>query len=292
MRTPLTILYRGPLSSCNYACRYCPFAKHKESRAEHAADGRALERFLAWAESQADFELSVFFTPWGEALIRRRYQEALIWLTNLAHVRKAAIQTNITCKLDWVENCDKTKLALWITYHPTQISRERFLAKCADLQARGVRHSVGVVGLTEQADEIEALRAALPPETYLWINAFKGVRNYYTPEMRARFAAVDPLFEVNVRNYPSKGRACRTGEDVIGVDGDGNVQRCHFVRQKLGNLYDPDFSDILRPRPCNAALCTCHIGYIHMPELGLYDVFQGGILERIPATFDLTVRKA
>ena len=25
------ILYRGPLSSCNYGCEYCPFAKHAES---------------------------------------------------------------------------------------------------------------------------------------------------------------------------------------------------------------------------------------------------------------------
>ena len=27
----LSILYRGPLSSCNYACGYCPFAKRRAS---------------------------------------------------------------------------------------------------------------------------------------------------------------------------------------------------------------------------------------------------------------------
>lgn len=46
----LTVLYRGPLSSCNYGCAYCPFAKHHESDAEHAVDAAALERFLGWAE--------------------------------------------------------------------------------------------------------------------------------------------------------------------------------------------------------------------------------------------------
>ena len=40
----LSILYRGPLSSCNYACDYCPFAKRKESYAQLEVDRRALER--------------------------------------------------------------------------------------------------------------------------------------------------------------------------------------------------------------------------------------------------------
>ena len=38
----LSILYRGPLSSCNYGCEYCPFAKHTETQAEHDADRAAL----------------------------------------------------------------------------------------------------------------------------------------------------------------------------------------------------------------------------------------------------------
>ena len=58
------------------------------------------------------------------------------------------------------------------------------------------------------------------------------------------------------------------------------VRRCHFVPAVLGNLYDGTF----RPaaRPCPAALCDCHIGYVHLEQPGLYDVFAGGILERIP----------
>ena len=33
----LSILYRGPLSSCNYDCAYCPFAKRRETPAQLAA---------------------------------------------------------------------------------------------------------------------------------------------------------------------------------------------------------------------------------------------------------------
>ena len=42
----LTILYRGPLSSCNYSCNYCPFAKTKNTKAELAADTEKLNRFV------------------------------------------------------------------------------------------------------------------------------------------------------------------------------------------------------------------------------------------------------
>jgi hypothetical protein len=46
MALNLSILYRGPLSSCNYACAYCPFAKRRESSAELTRDRAALARFL------------------------------------------------------------------------------------------------------------------------------------------------------------------------------------------------------------------------------------------------------
>lgn len=278
----LTILYRGPLSSCNYDCWYCPFAKHVESRAEHAADDRALARFLDWVEAWRDGWISVLFTPWGEALIRRRYQRALARLTHMPHVRKAAIQTNLSCRLDWLDECDLSRLGLWATYHPGQVDRDRFLDKCGQLHGLGARFSVGAVGLKEHADEIEALRRALPEGVYLWVNAFKRRPDYYAEQDVARFVAVDPLFEVNNQRHPSRGRACLAGESAISVDGDGTARRCHFIREPIGNLYAEDIRAALRPRPCTAETCGCHIGYVHMPELELYEVFGEGVLERAP----------
>ncbi len=280
----LSILYRGPLSSCNYGCDYCPFAKHAETAAEHETDQQALERFLDWVDARpAHDRIGVFFTPWGEALIRRRYQQALIRLTALPQVTRAAIQTNLSCRLEWVEHCDKDKLALWATYHPSETPRERFVAKCHDLHRRGVRFSVGAVGLREHADEIEALRRELPPEVYLWINAYKRLDGYYHPEDLLRFERVDPLFPLNNTRHPSRGRACRTGQSVISVDGEGTMRRCHFIKAPIGNLYAPDFASVLRERACGNDTCGCHIGYIHLDHLGLYDVFGDGVLERIPS---------
>lgn len=76
---------------------------------------------------------------------------------------------------------------------------------------------------------------------------------------------------------------CRTGESVISVDGDGTVRRRHVVAAELGNLYDGSYRRALGPRACPLAVCDCHIGYVHLETLPLYDVFAGGVLERVPA---------
>lgn len=287
----LTILYRGPLASCNYACPYCPFAKHQESDEEHAHDANALSRFIQWVEGQSNIQFSIFFTPWGEALIRKRYQKALITLTNLPHVAKVAIQTNGSCRFDWAAQCDKSKLGLWVTYHPGETSREAFLKCCGQMQKQGIRFSIGVVGLKEHFAEIKALRAALPPEIYLWVNAFKRIEDYYAPDQADFLKAIDPLFLLNSTRHQSFGKACRAGESVISVDGDGTMRRCHFIKETIGNIYEDDWQSALHPRACTNQTCGCHIGYVHLNELNLYEVFEGGVLERIPLNFSYAVRQ-
>src|SRR5262249_54935064 len=153
-------LYRGPLASCNYDCPYCPFAKRRDSTAQLRDDRLALLRFVDWVRRNPDGhdELSILFTPWGEGLTRRWYRDALVRLSHLEHVRRVAIQTNLSVRLDWLAGADPSTVALWATYHPGEVSRERFLGKCADLDHMRVRYSVGVVGLPQHLDEARALR--------------------------------------------------------------------------------------------------------------------------------------
>ncbi|MFC9515322.1 STM4011 family radical SAM protein [Nocardiaceae bacterium NPDC056970] len=276
----LTILYRGPLASCDYDCPYCPFAKRRDTPEQLRADRAALERFRAWVEGQ-DRELSILFTPWGEGLVRSWYRRALVDLSRLPHVRRVAIQTNLSCRTGWLADAERDAVALWCTYHPGQTPHNRFLAKTRELTALGVRFSVGVVGLPEHLEPARRLRAELPEPVYLWVNAAEG--HEYTHADAADWAAIDPLFEYSRHPHRTRGRACRTGDTVVSVDGEGTARRCHFVRDELGNLYDGSFLEALQPRPCPLDVCDCHIGYVHTEQLPLYDVFAGGVLERIPA---------
>jgi MoaA/NifB/PqqE/SkfB family radical SAM enzyme len=234
----LDILYRGPLASCNYGCEYCPFAKRKDSRAQLATDRAAWLRFVDWVVAQPpDDQLGVLVTPWGEALIRRWYQDGLAELSHLPQITRAAAQTNLSGSLDWLVAANPERLALWCTYHPEWTALDEFLAQCRRLDAAGVRYSVGVVGQREHHAAALAVRAALPPETYVWINAVKAVA--YSADEIVAWEAIDPLFRINLARWPSHGAACGAGERAITVDGDGTMRRCHFISTPIGNLYEP-----------------------------------------------------
>jgi MoaA/NifB/PqqE/SkfB family radical SAM enzyme len=277
----LSILYRGVLSSCNYDCPYCPFAKRKDSRETMATDKQQVERFVAFVQQQKAIDFKIFFTPWGEGLIRKHYQQAMVELSQMANVQKVAIQTNLSCSLNWLQKANKEKIALWATYHPGQVNRQAFLDKCRQLDALGVTYSVGIVGFKETIEEIETMRTLLPKEKYLWVNALKKQAGYYNEAERERLIAVDPYVPYNMVYHESKDKTCRTGHTVISVDGDGNIYRCHFIKEKLGNLYEDALNSILKPRTCTNDTCGCHIGYVHMDELNLYDVYKGRELERV-----------
>jgi hypothetical protein len=276
------LLYRGPLSSCIYDCPYCPFAKQRDSREQLRADRLALERFRDWVVRNPDgHQLSILFTPWGEGLTRSWYRETLVALSNLPQIDRVAMQTNLAGRLDWVARADPARLALWATYHPGQVSRQRFLSACEKLRSHGVRHSVGIVGFEEYYDEALAMRSALPNETYLWINAAEG--HTYDAVAEAKWTAIDPLFGYSARPHASAGHECWAGETSLSVLGDGTVRRCHFIPEPIGNLYDGSYLDSLRPRACSISACDCHIGYVHLKRLGLHQIFAGGVPERIPA---------
>lgn len=352
---PLTVLYRGPLSSCNFDCGYCPFAKRRDPPAELRVDRLALERFLGWCEAAgggeasipegasgaggaravgggvhgaggaqggnavggagaaagvgspggevairerasgagaaqgagagaargagaADGTLSVFFTPWGEALVRSWYRDAMVRLSRMPYVRRVAVQTNLSATATWLDEAVCERVGVWATWHPSQTPMERFVRRARRVQRSGAHLSVGIVGLPEHWEAAQRLRDELDG-IYVWVNAVKRD----SAAMALDWGSVDPLFSWNAQAWPSVGKTCRTGEDVVTVDGAGDVRRCHFVTDVIGNLYDGSLAAALKPRACPNAECGCHIGYVHMPELGLDGVFGEGILERVRA---------
>lgn len=276
---PLTILWRGPLSGCNYNCHYCPFAKRTDSRATLAQDRAAVERFVRWVMARAR-PTAILFTPWGEALIRRQYQQAIARLSHAPQVTRVAIQTNLSARLGWLGESDTAKVGIWATWHPGEVTMERFVARIERLAHLGVSHSVGVVAVRAHFALIEELRAALPRGTYLWINAEESLQGKYTAAEVERLAAIDPYFELNNRAYASLGRSCGTGQSAISVDGEGNARRCHFVDTPLGNIFAPGFEERLAPSACPQATCSCHIGYSWLDDLGADHLFGENLLER------------
>ncbi|OMF34695.1 radical SAM protein [Paenibacillus sp. FSL H8-0548] len=282
-----TLYYRGALSSCNYDCPYCPFSKTTDSKETLAKDKQQLADFMSWVREQqgAGHELSIFFNPYGEALVHSWYREAMTELSHMPHVAKVAIQTNLSVKLDWTEQLARGKAAFWVTYHPGQTKQANFLSQCMKLYEQRIPFSVGSVGIRSAFPAIEELRKLLPEDVYLWVNAFKDQKAYYTEEDIAHLSRIDPLFQLNIPDYNSFGKSCDAGANVFYIQGSGIVKRCYSDRRVIGQLYRDGLEGLSADRPCGMKKCGCYIGYIHMPELKLDEVYGKSLLERIPAGF-------
>jgi hypothetical protein len=241
-------------------------------------------RFVDWVKTRPE-QIGILFTPWGEGLIRKAYQQAMTTLSHLPQVRRVSIQTNLSGSLNWMQEVDKDAFALWTTFHPSQIALEDFVARCWQLEDMGIRYSVGFVALQEDLPYLKQLRQALPEHRYLWANAYKRVKEYYSPEDIQYIEQIDPLFSYNNQYHPSLGKSCQAGHTAFTVDGAGDVRRCHFIGAVLGNIYQQDIKEVLEPRVCTNESCGCYIGYVHLDELQLYQTYQQGILERIPPPF-------
>lgn len=278
------ILYRGSLSSCNYACGYCPFAKTTNTREELDHDRSQLDRFVDWVSSNAR-PIGIFITPWGEAIIHRYYREAMVRLSWMDHVKRVVIQTNLSGHIDDLGEGQTDRLAIWATFHPGETEVASFLKRCEKLQSLGIRYSVGVVGFREHFDTIAELRRRLASDVYLWINVPKSSGISYSDDEFAFLSSIDPYVGWNAERWSSHGKPCRTGLTSFTVDGDGDVRRCHFVDKVMGNIYCNNIWMHLRREACPNATCGCHIGYVHRDDFALDRIFGDNILERIPVSW-------
>ncbi|NQX67653.1 STM4011 family radical SAM protein [Paenibacillus alba] len=278
-----TLYYRGSISSCNYDCPYCPFSKNKDNAQTLAKDRLQVGTFVNWVKDQEQegHRLSLFFNPYGEGLTHRWYREAMIELSHMAHVDKVAIQTNLSAKLDWTDDLNPHKAAFWASYHPGQTEEAKFLQQCLALHKRAIPFSVGSVGVRSAFAALSSLRRILPADVYMWVNAFKDHKNYYTDDDIDFLTRLDPHFNRNAVDYESFGRDCLAGEDVFYVQGAGLVKRCYKDRSVIGHLYRDGLTALSAKRACRMSICDCYIGYIHMPELELQSVYGSRLLERI-----------
>lgn len=287
MSMQATIYYRGKLSSCNYSCPYCPFSKTVDSKETLMQDRQQLAQFMEWVRQQehAGHQLSIFFNPYGEALVHAWYREAMIELSHMSYITKVAIQTNLSVKLDWTAQLNPAKASFWATYHPGQVREDRFIAQGMTLYNQGIVFSAGTVGLREAFPAIHQLRAKLPEDVYVWVNAFKDRPRYYSEAEIEELSEIDPYFRDNLQDYDSLGQACRAGEHVFYVQGSGIVKRCYQDKRVIGHLYRHSLEQLSQERPCQMKTCGCYIGYIHMKDQPFASLYGERLLERVPQSY-------
>lgn len=286
----LLVLFRSRLEWCNYTCHYCPW-NADVTRVEAEAFRQDAERVHRVIDRVAELPQRVefFVTPKAEYLVLPYWRDAVRRLLALPQVTRVTVQTNLAFDLDaFLGQVEWRKLALWTTYHPTEVDAgglAELERKWGVLLERGVPFSVGVVGTRENIPHAVGLRQRLDPRVYLWVNAYKRKKDYYTPQERRTILAIDPLFDLNDQHFPSLGRPCTAGQRAVYLDDAGDLRRCFFVGDVLGNLYRDGWATLDAPLGCPVPTCHCYVGHMHVVELDFRAVYGENLAARIPLAF-------
>jgi MoaA/NifB/PqqE/SkfB family radical SAM enzyme len=283
----LLVLFRTRLEWCHFTCGYCPWNAevHKLPAQAFHDDERRLGRIL---DRLAELPQSVefFITPKAEYLVLPYWREAVRRLLSLPHVERVTIQTNLSFDLaEFLDRVDASKLALWTTYHPTEVNAaglEELYGKWRLLQERGVPFSVGIVGTRENLPHMRLLRERLDRRIYLWVNAYQREPNYYSAEELAEIRGIDPFFDLNNQHFPSLGQPCTAGQRAVYLDDEGDLRRCFFVGTVIGNLFKDGWVTLAGPERCPKATCHCYVGHMHIAALDFRGIYGEYVAARIP----------
>jgi MoaA/NifB/PqqE/SkfB family radical SAM enzyme len=283
----LLVLFRTRLEWCNYTCGYCPW--NAEARRVPAEEFRADEERLTRVVNRVaelPHPVEFFITPKAEYLVLPYWRDAVARLLSLPQVRRVTIQTNLSFDLEpFLDSVDATRLALWTTYHPAEVPAQQLgalHAKWGLLRRRGIPFSVGIVGTHANLPHLRHLRERLPRDVYLWVNPYQREQNYYSSANLADIRAIDPYFDRNNQYFPSLGRSCDAGLRAVYLDDEGDLRRCFFVGDVIGNIFADGWRTLDAAEPCPRATCHCYVGHMHIVELGFRALYGENLAVRIP----------
>ncbi len=279
-----TLYYRNFLKYCNYSCFYCPFSKYSLNNEELEKDIKYFEKFIKYIKNSDD-TFRIFIAPKGEILNFEHYKNGISELSKMNNLKEIVIQTNLSGDLTWLNSVDKAKVILWTTYHPDETGLEEFYSQIKTLHNMNIKFSVGSVGIKENFPALSELNNKLENfrihKPYFWVNAYKDKKDYYSDEEIEFLVSLDPLFELNSKNYLSKGLECKTGNNVFWVEYNGLVHRCWQDKKVLGNLFRDELESFSNCSVCRYSKCTCYIGYTHILQLQMEGFYSGSLLGRL-----------
>jgi 3-deoxy-D-manno-octulosonate 8-phosphate phosphatase KdsC-like HAD superfamily phosphatase len=208
------------------------------------------------------------FVPHGEAMIHDYYHRAMANLCEQENVSIVGCQTNLSFDIEQFAYTMKdniSKISLWCTFHPSQLSIEDFLKQCEKLIEYRISFCVGSVGHPSDIPVLQMLREKLPEDIYMWINAEDGLQREYSQEEITSFSRIDPLFNLELQDPAADPELCLAGRENIFVRGNGDYFACNISKVKLGNIYSDE--KIKTEKLCRAKNCDCYLAYSNRLEM-------------------------
>ncbi len=292
MTDPMRIWYVAGQRLCNFDCPYCvstgDWSKSRRYDWTDPADRDVLAATVGWI-GQRPHPVEVRLGSLGEPFASSFFLQQAGWLTRQDNVRYVELLSNASLlerRLPLLaEAADLAKVSLWLTWHPGEVSLEKFIAAAA--LAHDTYGCFVVVNalLFDVAEAGEARRARdAAQEVGLRFNLDFG----YDPETpTARPTGAVPLLRAVGHDHERaveivaeaggdaaltrlaftalagpRGLECRAGHDYLFVDIHGVAYRCSRYAadglHPLGRVLDPGFR--LETRAATWAPCAADGG--------------------------------
>lgn len=303
----LDVWYVCDLSLCNFDCAYCAsgspekggFRTRKKMWLDEDSPAR-FKQILQWI-SALPYSIGMRLQTIGEPFVSEEFLAEAARMTREPNIRFVELVTNGSLlsgrlgKMIDQQGADPSKLSMWITYHPTEISAEKLVENAAYAQSRGVFVVVNALLFPDTLEGVEKLHALCAEkglrtnvdlgqdfnETYSGQPFIPLAHDYTRQEDPKSLAGRAQLLIQNrqmaltsvVATAAPRGLKCSAGYDYIFISPDGEVHPCFAYRRylekaRLGSALDPAFVPQLRSTryaPCGIAKgCTCKEDFLHL----------------------------
>jgi len=248
---------------CNYRCPYCPqthdrHAVKGEGITAHAFDNHPIEKWISGFDRHFEStRLSIVLTGGESMLDRPNMTKLLNYLSGKDNVECIRIDTNAWWKAEQFSDVDSSKIILMCTYHPSQVTEERFISRVDSYVQAGfqigilnyVMDGANIENFIDDRQKFAVMGLALHPNP-LW-----GSNGTYAPHDLAIMKTVLPDIDYDYRTgaVDPYGNGCYFPALSYEMDLAGNViVGCH--PELRGSFFD----ETLPQRPKDKVPCPHH----------------------------------
>lgn len=291
-RTQYLILWQfhGRFALCNYACPYCYYPTSVNKNLDF---NFTMKKWEGIFEKHFGDKKTVFYFSYGEPTVQPRFYEILEMISHHKNW-EVKLTTNLSVppdKLMKTKIAKEQRLNINASFHPTQVSIDKFLKQLAILRKNNIEPSIVYVMWPPQIDDLEEkYMPVFRKHGYvIHIRAFRGLykgKKYpgaYTKEEWIKTAKY--MDEANLKYMLGEvnglGRRSCIGMTHLLVDNFGNVEMCdsYVGNGHYGNIFDDSFKLDLEPKPFPGPIPLAAVDDVaDYVELGYKDLIGNNVL--------------
>jgi len=240
---------------CNYRCPYCFVPVWMRRLKKDMFTKNSKEKWLDTIQN-LNYDLDFNFTG-GEPLIKNEFIELLSELCKLEHVQYLRVDTNASANIKKLISKTNKKVRCMATFHPSQVSFERFFDSAKLLHQSGNLTMVNYVAYPFDKEKILKFINEFT-KNGIFVNIAKNLQHNYPKEQREFIDSFQTPKDNYYKNKGAvKGNRCLSGFSYIKVNFSGKAKSCNG---RHGNIFkNLKLAD--EPIKCPKKTCHCIIDY-------------------------------